>query len=99
MPTSPGQKRERDLMMIYTKLQEDYNWFSQELTLKSLNPKMGSHLLFIGRRKKSLNQLQVKFRNSSDPIVGRLIQVCGRPTDRPHKLQDLLKMAAGRPIK
>jgi len=29
----PGEE-ERDLLMIYTRLQENYNWFSQELTQK-----------------------------------------------------------------
>ena len=42
-------------MTIYTKLQENYNWFSQEFTQKLINPKMGSHLLFIGRKRKSQN--------------------------------------------
>jgi len=45
----PGAK-EKDLL-IYTRLQEDYNLFSQELIQKILNLKNGLHPLFIGSRR------------------------------------------------
>ena len=34
-------EEERDLLMIYIRLQEDYNWFSSELTQKSTLSKNG----------------------------------------------------------
>jgi len=45
------EAEERDLLIIYIKLQEDYKVLSRTLTQKITNPRNGLHLLFIERRK------------------------------------------------
>jgi len=66
MPTSLRHKR--DILMIYTRLQEDYKVLSRTLTSKQPYSKMGSHPLFIKRRKNS----QISSRSDPKTALTRL---------------------------
>jgi len=73
---------EERYLLIYIRLQEDYYWFSQELTQKILNPKNGFNSLFIEKRRNP----QISSRSGPEFILTRLS--VDRPVDRPKYVVD-----------
>ena len=99
MPMSPG-RREKDLL-IYIRLQEDYNWFYQELTQKILNPKNGLHPLFIERRRNPQNSfslVQNQFWLECRSNAWSTDQNVRSTAQCPLPLQDLLEMSVDRAV-
>ena len=87
----PRGRRERSIDDLH-KIQEDYNWFSQEHSPEIINPNNWFTSSIYREEKKPPKQLQVGFIIRSDPTVGRSpgrprpTQMCGRLLDRPHKV-------------